>query len=105
MLEKIGIKEATRAISTRKDEDALKKSKPSQTTRKPKRPWKDDNAPAAPRRQSTRLKKDVVDPNESPTKRKRREVLVCLTVCGLLQLTVQVRLTLRSNARKRRKRD
>ncbi|KAF7323023.1 DNA damage-binding protein CMR1 [Mycena chlorophos] len=49
--------------------------KPDKSTAKPVQPRKprERAAPDGPRRQSARLKSSVIDPNETPAKRKRRE--------------------------------
>lgn len=71
LLEGLGIQEA--AVALAKDLEPPKKPRTSTGVKKQKRSREDDKV-EAPRRQSLRLRKEVVDPNESPSRRKRREV-------------------------------
>ncbi|KAJ6596949.1 WD40-repeat-containing domain protein [Mycena vulgaris] len=71
LLEQLQLKQAVDDLIPVKSKPVKSQAKPIQSA-KTKRP-RDDSA-EGPRRQSTRLRKDVVDPNESPSKRKRREL-------------------------------
>ncbi|KAJ7449864.1 WD40-repeat-containing domain protein [Mycena latifolia] len=71
LLEQLQIKQAVKDLIPVKPNAVVKsQAKPIQSS-KAKRPR--DEAADGPRRQSARLRKEVVDPNESPSKRKRRE--------------------------------
>ena len=70
LLEQLQIKQAVDKLIPAKAKPAKSQAKPIQ----PSKPKKTREAQShAPRRQSARLR-DVPDPNESPAKRKRREV-------------------------------
>jgi hypothetical protein len=71
LLEQLNLKQAVDDLIPVKTKPVKSQAKPIQSA-KTKRPREDTTD--GPRRQSARLQKDVVDPNESPSKRKRREV-------------------------------
>jgi hypothetical protein len=68
--------EAVRSKANHKD-----KPKPVQSSKAKKRTV--TQVEDAPRRQSSRLRAHVVDPNESPSKRRKREVIVYLYSSGV----------------------
>ncbi|KAJ6630858.1 WD40-repeat-containing domain protein [Mycena sp. CBHHK59/15] len=70
LLEQLQLKQAVEDLVPAQSKAAKSQVKPIQP-RKPKRPREETTE--GPRRQSARLRKEIVDPNESPTKRKRRE--------------------------------
>ncbi|KAF9464748.1 WD40 repeat-like protein [Collybia nuda] len=73
LLEELELKQAVVDLGIPRTETKVSpvtKAKPVQSSRRP-RPEKLEAE--APRRQSLRLRKETVDPNESPSKRKRRE--------------------------------
>lgn len=72
LLESLNLKDATANIVSRKREiENEKRAKPIQPAKKIKR---EKLAIQEPRRQSLRLRKPVIDPNESPAKKRKREV-------------------------------
>lgn len=71
LLEQLQLKQAVEDLIPAKSKAAKSQAKPIQSS-KTKRPR--DETSEGPRRQSARLRKEVVDPNESPSKRKKREV-------------------------------
>ncbi|KAJ7097876.1 WD40-repeat-containing domain protein [Mycena belliarum] len=70
LLEQLQIKQAVKDLVPVTANPAKSQAKPIQSS-KPKRPR--EEAADGPRRQSARLRKEVVDPNESPSKRRKRE--------------------------------
>lgn len=68
LLESLNIKEAAASLATK---ETSEKAKPIQPAKKFKR---EKPEPLAPRRQSLRLRKEVIDPNETPSKKRKREV-------------------------------
>ncbi|KAJ7109432.1 WD40-repeat-containing domain protein [Mycena epipterygia] len=70
LLEQLQLKQAVEDLIPAKPKATKSQAKPIQSS-KTKRPR--DETSEGPRRQSARLRKEVVDPNESPSKRKRRE--------------------------------
>lgn len=71
LLESLNLKGAAAGLLTRKREaEDQKKAKPIQPAKRIKR----ETGVPEPRRQSARLRKEVVDPNESPSKKRKREV-------------------------------
>jgi hypothetical protein len=77
-LEQLELKQAVADLGITKTKakapaNTTTKAKPVQPSKRAKR---ERSEMEAPRRQSSRLKKDVIDPNESPSRRKRREVIL-----------------------------
>jgi hypothetical protein len=71
-LEELELKQAVVDLGIPKTQAAPKtKAKPVQPNKRAKRERPEIDAP---RRQSSRLKKEVIDPNETPAERKQREV-------------------------------
>jgi hypothetical protein len=71
LLEQLELKQAVDSIAPAKPAK-VSAAKPIQPARREKR--KRELEEVQPRRQSARLRKGVVDPNESPAKRRKREV-------------------------------
>lgn len=74
LLEELELKQAVSDLGIPKTKikpPTATKAKPVQPSKRPKREWSEVEAP---RRQSSRLKKETIDPNESPATRKKREV-------------------------------
>lgn len=72
LLEQLELKEAVENLGVPKHKGAAKSTaKPVQPAKRVKR---ERQEPEAPRRQSARLRKDTFDPDESPSKRQKREV-------------------------------
>lgn len=72
ILEELELKQAVADLGMPKVQPVLKtKAKPIQPSKRVKRERSDVDVP---RRQSSRLKKGAIDPNESPEEKKQREV-------------------------------
>lgn len=72
LLEQLELKQAVENLEVPKHKGTAKSTaKPVQPAKRVKR---ERLEPEAPRRQSARLKKDTFDPDESPSKRQKREV-------------------------------
>ena len=74
LLQQLELKQAVDGLGISKAKAAKSTAKPVQPAKKEKRKREE---PDQPRRQSARLRKSAIDPNESPAKRRKREV--CLT--------------------------
>ncbi|KAJ7452352.1 WD40-repeat-containing domain protein [Mycena galericulata] len=70
LLEQLQLRQAVDDVIPVKSKPTKSQAKPVQSS-KNKRPR--DDVSEGPRRKSARLQKEVIDPNESPSKRKRRE--------------------------------
>jgi hypothetical protein len=71
LLEQLQLRQAVESLVPAKSKATKSQAKPIQSA-KAKRPR--EEATEGPRRQSARLRKEVIDPNESPSKQKRRQV-------------------------------
>ncbi|TFK42537.1 WD40-repeat-containing domain protein [Crucibulum laeve] len=69
LLEQLELKQAVSDLPIPKSKTAKSKAKPVQPVNRNKR----EREPEAPRRQSARLRKDTVDPNETPAQKRKRE--------------------------------
>ncbi|KAJ7940584.1 WD40-repeat-containing domain protein, partial [Mycena leptocephala] len=71
LLEQLQLRQAVESLVPAKSKATKSQAKPIQSA-KAKRPR--EEATEGPRRQSARLRKDVIDPNESPSKQKKRQL-------------------------------
>ncbi|KAG6334833.1 hypothetical protein ID866_4255, partial [Astraeus odoratus] len=69
LLEQLDLKDATASLGLPPKPAPKPKAKPIQPAKRPKR----EPVAQPPRRQSARLKREVVDPNETPAQRRKRE--------------------------------
>jgi WD repeat-containing protein 76 len=70
LLEKLDLKQAVAKLGIEKKAQHKTQAKPIQPAKRAKRENKED---IVPRRQSARLRVSVIDPNESPSKKRKRE--------------------------------
>ena len=69
LLEQLDLKDASSSLGLPPKPAPKPKAKPIQPIKKPKR----EQIDRVPRRQSARLKKEAIDPNETPAQRRKRE--------------------------------
>lgn len=69
LLEELGLKDTSTSLGLPPKHTPKPKAKPGQSAKRPKR----EPVEQAPRRLSARLRKEVIDPNETPTQRRKRE--------------------------------
>ncbi|KIK18943.1 hypothetical protein PISMIDRAFT_169387 [Pisolithus microcarpus 441] len=69
LLEELGLKDTSTSLGLPPKHTPKPKAKPGQSAKRPKR----ELVEQAPRRLSARLRKEVIDPNETPTQRRKRE--------------------------------
>ncbi|KAI6128280.1 WD40-repeat-containing domain protein [Pisolithus thermaeus] len=69
LLEELGLKDTSTSLGLPPKHTPKAKAKPGQPAKRPKR----EHVEQAPRRLSARLRKEVIDPHETPTQRRKRE--------------------------------